>query len=56
MHPDDGALRVRLAGLGCEPDAIATAAAAGSTGDFDQQLVPIHTLQAITGWLAQARP
>jgi alpha-beta hydrolase superfamily lysophospholipase len=54
--PEADALRVRLAELGCESEAMATAAAAGSTGDFDQQLVPIHTLQAITGWLAPARP
>jgi alpha-beta hydrolase superfamily lysophospholipase len=54
--PDADALRARLAELGCEPEAMATANAAGSTGDFDQQLVPIHTLQAIAGWLGQTRP
>lgn len=54
--PDADALRARLAELGCESEAMATTTPAGSAGDFDQQLVPIHTLQAIAGWLGQAQP
>jgi pimeloyl-ACP methyl ester carboxylesterase len=48
-----GALRERLAGLGCPPDSLDQLASSWTLGDFDQQPVPAQTLQGIVGWLTQ---
>src|SRR5262245_36182270 len=47
------ALRERLAGLGCPPESLDQLASSWTLGDFDQQPVPVQTLQGIVGWLSR---
>jgi pimeloyl-ACP methyl ester carboxylesterase len=51
--PGLGALRGRLAGLGCPAESLDQLGSSWTPGDFDQQPVPAQTLQAIVGWLSQ---
>lgn len=53
--PGLGALQARLAALGCEAECLDQPGSSWTTGDFDQQLVPAQTIQAIVGWLAPAQ-
>ena len=52
--PELAQLRARLAALGSAVEALDQPSSSWTAGDFDQQLVPAQTLQAIVGWLGRA--